>query len=135
MSTTVDDYFAHLGVEVDDEIKHYGVPGMKWGKRKNGTDVSEKKLAKMNRQADRGDARIAKAGSRRGAVGKVIGREIGTQILINVGAYGVNQLAKNNPSVRLGTSIVSNLAAIGSMAKSTSDIIDINQAEDRQNGS
>lgn len=35
MSTAVDDYLAHMGVEVDDELKHYGKKGMKWGVRKN----------------------------------------------------------------------------------------------------
>jgi len=35
MSTEVDNYLAHYGVEVDDdEIKHYGKKGMKWGHRK-----------------------------------------------------------------------------------------------------
>lgn len=35
MSTDADNYFAHMGLEVDDEIKHYGRKGMKWGVRKD----------------------------------------------------------------------------------------------------
>lgn len=26
-----DDVLAHLGLEIDDELKHYGIKGMKWG--------------------------------------------------------------------------------------------------------
>jgi len=33
MSTEVDKYLSHYGVETDDELKHYGKKGMKWGKR------------------------------------------------------------------------------------------------------
>lgn len=31
MSTEVDNYLEHLGVEVGDDLKHFGVKGMKWG--------------------------------------------------------------------------------------------------------
>jgi len=34
MSTEVDSYLAHMGVEVDEELKHYGKKGMRWGVRK-----------------------------------------------------------------------------------------------------
>ena len=43
MSTEVDGYLAHLGVEVGDELKHYGKKGMKWGVRKE--TKAEKKAA------------------------------------------------------------------------------------------
>lgn len=33
MSDAADAYLAHLGVEVGDELKHYGKKGMKWGVR------------------------------------------------------------------------------------------------------
>ena len=31
MSTEVDNYLEHLGLEVGDDLKHFGVKGMKWG--------------------------------------------------------------------------------------------------------
>lgn len=34
MTTAVDNYLAHMGIEVGDELKHYGKKGMKWGQRK-----------------------------------------------------------------------------------------------------
>lgn len=67
MSTAVDDYLAHVGVEVDDELKHYGKKGMKWGVRKEaiaksaGLSRKERKAARnkeiedaRNRQRMRG---------------------------------------------------------------------------------
>lgn len=33
MSTEVDNYLEHMGLEVGDELKHYGKKGMKWGVR------------------------------------------------------------------------------------------------------
>ena len=41
MSKEVDDYLAHHGLAVDDEIKHYGKKGMKWGVRKDRTSSGE----------------------------------------------------------------------------------------------
>jgi hypothetical protein len=58
MSTAVDDYLAHVGVEVDDELKHYGKKGMKWGVRKSaiaksaGLSRRERKIAKNKEITD-----------------------------------------------------------------------------------
>ena len=63
MSTTVDSYLAHMGLEVGDELKHYGKKGMKWGVRKkerptrldaadSDTDVTKKVKADYNGLSD-----------------------------------------------------------------------------------
>lgn len=39
MADNIEELFSAMGVDLDDdpnEIKHYGVPGMRWGKRKGG---------------------------------------------------------------------------------------------------
>lgn len=48
MTNTVDEYLAAQGIEVGDELKHFGVKGMKWGVRR-----SPDQLAK--RDAKRGE--------------------------------------------------------------------------------
>ena len=40
MSTEVDNYLEHLGLEVGDDLKHYGTKGMKWGVRKSDSSSS-----------------------------------------------------------------------------------------------
>ena len=37
-----DDILAQYGIETSSELKHYGVPGMKWGKRKGDSSSSGK---------------------------------------------------------------------------------------------
>lgn len=50
MTNTVDDYLAHLGVSVGNEFKHFGVKGMKWGKRKARDSAKETKPEKTEEQ-------------------------------------------------------------------------------------
>ena len=53
MSESVDNYLEHLGIEVGDDLKHYGVKGMKWGVTR-----SPDKLAKRDaRRQEIDDAR------------------------------------------------------------------------------
>jgi hypothetical protein len=133
MSQDVDDFLAHYGVEADDELKHYGKKGMKWGKRKDGSDLSERKLAKVNRQADRGDARVERAGSAQNAKLRILGREAATQVLLGVGSTVVSNLVKDQ-RLKVGIAVAANLAATGTMVKSINDVVDINQASNRDEG-
>lgn len=50
MSTEVDAFLAHYGVEADDELKHYGKKGMKWGKR-TARDSSDTPAGPSRREA------------------------------------------------------------------------------------
>lgn len=53
MADTIEDLFSAMGVGLNDdpnEIKHYGVPGMRWGKRKS-SGGSSKSSVKMTVKA------------------------------------------------------------------------------------
>ena len=39
--------------DVDDFLAHYGVPGMKWGKKKGSVSAPDKRIAKIDRQLNR----------------------------------------------------------------------------------
>lgn len=67
MSDTVDAYLAHMGVEVDDEIKHYGVPGMKWGKRKAASSNTGSSSGPSSNSAPRAQERGAARAARKAA--------------------------------------------------------------------
>jgi hypothetical protein len=71
MTDTVDSYLAHLGLEVGDELKHYGKKGMKWGVRNDDSGGSSgpsrverkaaKKAAKEAANQEIIDARVRQA--------------------------------------------------------------------------
>lgn len=54
MAENMEDLFSAMGVSLDDdpdEIKHYGVPGMRWGKRKGGGGSSRSASPKITVKA------------------------------------------------------------------------------------
>lgn len=54
MADNIEDLFSEIGVNLDDdpnEIKHYGVPGMRWGKRKGGGSSSKAASPKLTVKA------------------------------------------------------------------------------------
>lgn len=69
MTMTNDEFIAHYGMSKDDAIQHYGVPGMKWGKRgskassdsggsggpKFGGAIDKKALKNLDRQSKEKD--------------------------------------------------------------------------------
>jgi len=71
MSTEVDNYLSHLGLEVGDELKHYGKKGMKWGIRKDddaggsGSGGGEKGPSRKEKRAA-ANAEITEARARQG---------------------------------------------------------------------
>lgn len=61
MTSAVDSMLAHMGIEMEDELKHYGKKGMKWGVRKrpdqldsrdSDTEVTKKVKADYNNLND-----------------------------------------------------------------------------------
>lgn len=60
MSLAVDDYLASIGVEVGDELKHYGKKGMKWGvrnERPSGGEATSKVKLTPEQLAHRAEVR------------------------------------------------------------------------------
>lgn len=59
MSEAVDSYLAHLGLEVGDELKHYGKKGMKWGVRKDDSSGGSAGQTRQERKAAKKAAKAA----------------------------------------------------------------------------
>lgn len=69
MSTIQDDVLAHFGIEVNDELKHYGKKGMKWGVRKDGKrttsdDHTESRASKKKKQSEMSNAELKRLNER-----------------------------------------------------------------------
>lgn len=130
---------------VDNFLAHYGVPGMKWGKRKaaqiqksakNRTkglreDVKNnpreaKTMARVKDFNQRGKANLAKSkGSKTHANSKVVGRTFALGVLTNVaGSVAMNTLGSNptaRASIALGTTALNTV----NLAVGARDIIGI----------
>ena len=106
--------------EVGDFLQHYGVRGMHWGKRKQ---------ARVTEREGRGDIRIARSGgSTAKASWKVVGRQVLTDALLNVGVNVVGKLS-GSPSTVQGAAAVAGLVSLGTSIKSINDLVDINAAK------
>lgn len=53
MSTEVDNYLEHMGIEVGDDLKHYGKRGMKWGVRKEAKAAAKAEKKAATEEQDR----------------------------------------------------------------------------------
>lgn len=111
--------------EMESELAHFGVKGMKWGVKRNGDARSEKQLTRMNNRADKGDALINKAkGNSTKAIGKVAGR----RLAVAAASVVVNKAAavafKDKPGIAKGIQAVSNWTNAGMAVK---DIVDVNR--------
>jgi len=83
------------------QLTHYGVPGMKWGKRKAGAYVD--KVRSQNAVArEKNVARIQRSGgSKKKAAAKVLGRTAAINVVTNVGLLTVLSVS-SNPATRNG---------------------------------
>lgn len=80
--------------EVNVFLAHYGVPGMKWGKRGGSPSAAGNKI--RDRRAAvvaKGTAQIQKAGSPGKAAAHVAKRTVGNAVLIKVGAKTLQSVA------------------------------------------
>lgn len=65
----VDTVLAHHGVEIGDELKHYGKKGMKWGVRKDGKrtisdDYKESRVSAKKKQPEMSNAELKRLNER-----------------------------------------------------------------------
>ena len=69
MTDIRDDVLAHFGVEVGEELKHYGKKGMKWGVRKDGKtstsdDHTETRVSEKKKQSEMSNAELKRLNER-----------------------------------------------------------------------
>lgn len=90
--------------DTDEFLEHFGVKGMKWGQTRK-MIKAEKKAAFKSQQLIRGKSILAKnKGNATIATAKLIGKQLGTEVLAGAGAMAVNKLSTNT-SVRTGAAI------------------------------
>lgn len=115
-----------MTTEVDAFLEHYGVPGMKWGKRKASSTVAESLgLSKGATPRDSNGNIKTPSYAREALVGQWAnskkrytdpkalatrtraGKLAGTAALLSIGSMGMNAIAagSKNPSVQLGAAI------------------------------
>lgn len=91
---------------VDDFLAHFGVRGMKWGRRKQARVI--------NREAQGKKAVDRSGGSVKKAAWKIVGQQFATELLLGAGnAVVASTLSKSAPAVALGYGAVSNLVGMG----------------------
>lgn len=113
-----------MATEVDEFLEHYGVPGMKWGRRKAGETPESRRAANRNTLKEFGQDRLARNG---GSRGKAVAKSIGKMAGVNM---AVNTLVGSLPAgpVRTGGIIVGSLIQLGSMGKGINEIRAVNEA-------
>lgn len=108
---------------VDTFFAHYGVRGMKWGKRKQ---------ARVTLREARGAALVEKANGKTGrAVAVSLGKDFLTKWAVNSGTFLVTTLAKDNPIVRQGAGVVGTILNVATTVKTTNDLVDIHSHVNR----
>lgn len=126
---TDEEFLAHTFSASGETLTHYGVPGMRWGKRKPGESKSDRKQANRATLKAHGEGRLAKSGgSAAKANTKSIGKMLLTNMVSNMGGNAVINLSKGNPSVALGVGIVSGIVQGVAIGKTVNEIRSVNEA-------
>lgn len=107
---------------VDEFLAHYGVPGMRWGRRTGETraDVREANRKTLN---EAGQERLKNSGgSAAKANWKSIGKLALTNVVTNLGATAINTVAKNNPAVVAGTTVIGTVLQGVALGKTINEV-------------
>lgn len=134
-----------MAEEVDNFLEHYGVAGMKWGKRKAAQIKSASKqatkglrddiknnpreaktMARIKSENAVAKDRLAKSGGSKALANtKIAGRTVAIGLLANVaGNIAMNALG-SNPSARAAVAIGTNAVKAANMIVGTRDIINV----------
>ena len=85
-------YRPHRNV-YDDELMHYGVPGMKWGRRKNPTAYGGS-ITKSGKYRASNGVVIARSKNKGAAIGRRLSVTAGGRALAAIGSAGLNSKQK-----------------------------------------
>ena len=122
----------------DDYLAHYGVKGMKWGRRKNsdGSKMSrqENKQAARNERDTESRSRVSsKSGSLRARKTKVIAGIVGKTAATSLGSFMGSNLAGNltqNKHVRNGSKVASRIHMANLAVTAIKDIRSVARVEE-----
>ncbi len=118
--------------DVDDFLAHYGVPGMKWGKRKASAGPVDKQ-GNLKAPSHARTLLLGVAGNSKkrytdpAALAKrtQAGKNMRRGLMLSIGAVAVNTIggASSNPSVKAGAEVVGSLLSIGGTAVGVTGIV------------
>lgn len=111
-----------MSADVDNFLEHYGVKGMKWGKRNRVANREILRKAGHERLANSGGSAVK-------ANWKSVGKAAAVNAVTNVGGTAIIQLSRGNPTVRTGVTLIAGAIQIGAMAKSINEIRAVNEAQ------
>lgn len=118
-----------MSTEVDDFLAHYGVPGMKWGKRRAGETAESRKKDNRKTLKKFGKERLAaNGGSKKKAIAKSVGKSLALNFVTNSATMAVSSLAPNNPTLRAGVSLAALVIQGVGIGKTVNEIRAVNEA-------
>jgi hypothetical protein len=127
------------------ELAHYGVPGMKWGRRaassaatgvKNtaaraSSGFKEGRAQGIQAHAKASDARLAKNGEF-GSNARIVGKTLVNNGLIKVGGSIATQVART-PKAKAGLRAATTILQVANTVKGIRDVVGVEKASTRKN--